>query len=99
MSIEYYVFETELVANNALSYINGIAEYPWTGINAKTGVIAENKAETLTWDTPALRLDGKWVFQRLPESIREQYPQSMHDLFNTNYPNTIETKQLDWFEE
>ncbi len=95
---EHYVFDTEAEAIAAEAQITSIGELPRTGFNASTGEEADDsKAKTTRWAVPWSRItDGKWVFQRLPLEIRNQYPQEAHDAFNAAFPHVIEEYQDTW---
>jgi hypothetical protein len=95
---EHYVFDTEAGALAAEAQITSIGGLPRTGFNAKTGEVAsDDKAKTTCWAIPWMRItDNKWVFLRLPENIRNQYPQETHDAFNVAFPYTLEEYQTNW---
>jgi hypothetical protein len=95
--IEYYVFNDEQTAIAAESMICQLGQTPITGINAATGLPEPTKQKTERWAIPQQRLDGKWVFQRVPESMRANIPEEQQQAFNTNYPHIIETYNPEWF--
>lgn len=95
---EYYVFDTEQEALAAESAICQIGGTPITGNNAKTGKAEPTKAKTVRWAIPQQRLDGKWVFQRVPQSILDTIPTEQQNQFDSAFDYTIETFSADWFE-
>lgn len=97
MSNIYYVFEDEQTATDAETAICQIAGAPLVGRNAKTGLPAPDKCKTERWAVPQERLDGKWVFPKVPDALLAQYSQEVIDGFNTSYPNTLEEYDSSWF--
>jgi len=95
--MEYYVFNTEQEAIEAEAYISAVGNYPRTGNNAKTGTPEPDKQKAERWAIPKQRQDGKWIFQRIPEAIRAQYPQAVKDAFNATYPHVVEELTAEWF--
>lgn len=95
--MEYYVFSSEQTALDAESYITQVAGYPVAGVRASDGQPRPDAQKTERYAIPIERLDGKWVFPRIPQSIRDQYPQSVKDNFNNSYPHTIEVYNPNWF--
>ena len=95
--MEYYVFNTEQEAIEAEAYISAVGNYPRTGQNAKTGTPEPGKQKAERWAIPKQRQDGKWIFQRIPEAIRNQYPESVRNNFINNYPHAVEEYSEDWF--
>lgn len=82
---EYYVFEDETTALAAESYICSVAKWP--------------NPNTLYWDVPWQRVDGKWVFQRIHKYLRDNVPQENKDYFNSNFPHTVENFEKSWVSE
>ena len=97
MSNIYYVFEDEATALAAEATICQIAGAPLVGRNAKTGLPAPDKCKTERWAMPEQRLDGKWIFPKVPDALLAQYPQEVIDGFNSNFPYVFEEYQEDWF--
>lgn len=95
--MEYYVFDTEATATAAELYIRQVGQMPITGINAHTGQLMPNAAKTVRWAIPEQRLDGKWVFARVPANVRANIPLAVQQAFDANYPNTIEVFSPSWF--
>jgi len=93
----YYVFENEQTALAAEATICIIAGAPLIGYNALTGEPEPAKQKTERWAIPKQRLDGKWVFEKVPSEKLEEYSQEIIDSFNSNYPNTLEEYSSDWF--
>jgi hypothetical protein len=100
--MEYYVWDTEPEAQAALDFINTTTWFPITGVSADSGEPAVGKAKTTKWaDSVLQRQDGKWCFQRVPESrldaigVPANDRQSFLDAFNP----TIETYVSTWFPE
>jgi hypothetical protein len=63
------VADTLLEAANALNFINADSRFPITGINAKTGELAPDKAKTERWssvDDIYHLTDGRFGFQKIP---------------------------------
>ena len=95
--MEFYVFDDEQTAIDAEANIKTIGQLPRTGVNSLTGEEAPDKQKTTRWAVPWSRItDGKWVFQRLPLEIRNQYPQEAHDAFNVAFPHVIEEYEDAW---
>lgn len=93
----YYVFEDEQTALTAEGAICQMAGAPLVGYNAKTGLPEPDKAKTERWAIPQQRLDGKWVFPKIPTEILEQYPDEVIDNFNTTFPYIFEEYDSNWF--
>lgn len=97
---EYYVWDTEAEAQAALDYINGTGWFPITGRNAKTGELAPDKQKTTKWADQVLeRVDGRWVFPRIPASIMDAVgvPEADRQAFLDTFTPVIEEYQDDWF--
>jgi len=94
---DFYVYDNEQVAKDAELYIRQLGSLPITGVNAKTGEIEPNKQQTTRWANIRKRLDGKFVFPRVPQANIDATPQSAKDYFDTNYPHTIEVYDSSWF--
>ena len=95
--MEYYVFDTEATAIAAEAMICQLGQTPVTGINAATGLPEPTKQKTERWAIPRQRLDGKWVFQRVPEAMRANIPQPQQSAFDAAYPHTVETESPEWW--
>ena len=91
----YYVFNTEQEAINAELQIRQLGNLPLLGINAATGQ-PEQEGLTTAWAVPQERLDGKWVFPRVPENLCNQHPDAIKQ-FIANNIFTIENYSPDWF--
>ena len=96
--IEYYVFDTEATAIAAEAMICQLGQTPIVGVNAATGLPEPNNQKTERWAIPRERLDGKWCFERVPQSVRDGIPQAQQDAFDAAFPNTIEVYSPTWFE-
>ncbi len=92
---EYYVFDTEQEAIDAELQLRQLGNMPWTGVNALT-LSPVPEVQTIAWAIPQERLDGKWVFPRVPEELRQQY-QNAITAFISNHTFTIEEYQDTWF--
>lgn len=95
--MEYYVFDSEQVALAAEEAISVLGGAPITGNRSSDGSPQPDKQKTERWAIPRERLDGKWVFPRVPEIVRNTYSESTLDSFNTNFPHVIEIHNSDWF--
>lgn len=93
---QYYVFETQQEALKAEMYISTIGNFPIINVDDK-GVPQPNKQKTERWATPIQRLDGKWLFERVPIEIAHNYPQEVLENFSTKHNYTIETYSDEWF--
>jgi hypothetical protein len=91
----HYVFGTEQEAINAELQIRQLGNFPLQGINAATGQ-PEPKGLTTAWAMPQERLDGKWVFPRVPKNLCNQYPGAIEQ-FIANHTFTVEDYSPDWF--
>ena len=96
--IEYYVFDKEQTAIAAEKWISNAGGLPRIGKNAKTKKDAPNKCKTERWAIPQQRLDGKWVFERVPLVEREKFPKSAKNEFDVKHPHVIEVYSDTWFE-
>jgi len=92
---EYYVFNTEQEAINAELQIRQLGHFPLVGTNAATGEPSQD-GSTTAWAIPQERLDGKWVFPRVPESLRNQHAEAISQFIADNV-FTIEEYSQDWF--
>ena len=92
---EYYVFNTEQEAINAELQIRQLGNFPLVGVNAATGEPSQ-EGLTTAWAVPQERLDGKWVFPRVPENLRNEHAGSVQ-AFNDANTFTIENYSADWF--
>lgn len=97
MMKEFYVYDTEATAQAAVQWINAAGGLPRIGKNAKNGQPAPDKCKTEVWAIPRQRLDGKWVFERVPKKDRDQVPPSKQQEFNTTFPHVIETESPAWW--
>lgn len=91
----HYVFSTEQEAINAELQIRQLGNFPLVGTNAATGQL-EQEGLTTAWAVPQERLDGKWVFPRVPENLRNQHPEAIKQ-FIANHTFTVEDYSPDWF--
>lgn len=97
---QYYVWSSATVASNALYAVNNSGWFPVVGVNAKTHQPATDKQKTVKW-TEAIqqRLDGKWVFPRIPNTKLDFLGVSDAERrawWNTFLPS-IEVMQNGWF--
>ena len=97
MSNLYYVFEDEQTAINAEATISQIAGAPRVGYNALTGLPEPDKCKTERWAIPQQRLDGKWVFPKVPTELLEQYSDDTINQFNQAFPYVFEEYDASWF--
>lgn len=95
--IEYYVFEDKQTAIAAEAMICQIGQTPIVGINAKTGLPEPTKQKTERWAIPQQRMDGKWVFKRVPQKMRDNIPLEQQDAWDKAFPHTIETATTEWW--
>lgn len=93
--MEYYVFNSEQEAINAELQIRELGNFPLSGVNAMTGEVAQ-EGLTTAWAIPQERLDGKWVFPRVPENLRNQHPNVIKQFIASN-TFTVEEYSPDWF--
>lgn len=92
----YYVFESESVCLDSITYIGNIIGYPLTSVNYE-GVPNSNKQKTIVWDEPFARAtDGKWVYKALSNDLIQEYPTEFGNYFDTTYPHQTEPLQSDW---
>ena len=70
---------------------------PLIGTNAATGLPAPDKCKSERWAIPQQRLDGKWVFPKVPAEMIDQFTDSQIDAFNNAFPYVFEEYSLDWF--
>ena len=97
---QYYVWASEATATNALNAINDSGWFPITGRNAATGELAPDKAKTTMWTDAVLeRLDGKFVFLRIPEATLDalNVPELERQTWWDGYLPAVEEYQDDWF--
>lgn len=92
---DYYVFNTKQEAINAELQIRELGNFPLPGVNAMTGEVAQ-EGLTTAWAIPQQRLDGKWVFPRIPDELRQQHADKIN-LFVLNNIFTIEPYSSEWF--
>jgi len=93
-----YIFDDENTALSAERYICEIGRVPLSGVNAKTGELnTDYERFTVKWATPKELINGKWAFTLVPQIIRDNYPLSATNYFNTTFPNTIEEIPLSGF--
>ena len=93
----FYVFDTEQTAVDAELYIRQVGKMPIVGINAATGEPQPTKAKTERWAMPRQRMDGKWVFEKIPDSILASVPNEVKQYYNNTFPHTIETASPEWW--
>lgn len=60
--MKYRVFQNEQAATAAEAALSALEGYPKIGVNARTGLPAATKQQTLRWAVPAQIADGRWVF-------------------------------------
>ena len=99
---QYYVFADGATGTNALNGINNSGWFPIEGHNAKTGAPAPDKAATVRWtDTVQERLDGKWVFPRIPTALMDamNVPEAEREAWWNTYLPDVEMYQTNWFPE
>ena len=100
MSHLYYVFNDQQTAIDAENYITNIGGAPILSVKAVTKEIDENATPTVRWAIPWQRVtDGKWVFKYVGDETIAQYPESVTNYFETNFPNTREEFSEDWLPE
>lgn len=93
----FYVFDSEQLATDAELYIRQVGKMPIVGINAATGEPQPTKAKTERWAMPRQRMDGKWVFEKVPDSILATVPDEVKEYYNTTFSHKIETATDDWW--
>ena len=91
----HYVFNTKQEAIDAELQIRQLGNFPLQGINAATGQ-PQQEGLTTAWAVPQERLDGKWVFPRVPENLRNQHPEAVKQFIASN-TFTVEEYSPDWF--
>lgn len=99
---EYYIFETEKLANDAEKYICDKAGLPWASY--RNGKPDETAAKTERWAVPFQRLDSKWCFPVVPLTMLQQRfsdkeIQEIAKDFADKFPHTREIQTQDWFAE
>jgi hypothetical protein len=97
MSPEYYVFDNEATAIAAEAMICQIGQTPIIGINVATGLPEPDKQKTERWAIPQQRVDGKWVFARVPLETRQNIPEAQQEAFNNAFPHLLEEYKDNWF--
>ena len=95
--MEYMIFNTQSLAQDACDEIAQIGQLPIVGLRASDGQPQPDKQKTTAWDIPRQRLDGKWVVARLPLTFRQQYAENEAE-FDASYPHVIEEYSSDWFQ-
>lgn len=101
-NLQYYVFATESIASNALAEIDSKAGvYPFKGKNQKTKKIESGKASTVSWGKVTQRLDGKFIFRRIPPAklIKHGTTPEEKMAWLLKYNPSIELYRDDWFAE
>ena len=97
---EYYVWDTEVAAQAALDFINGSGWFPLVGRNAGSGALEPDKQATTSWaDAVRERVDGKWIFHRIPTEVLDHVgvlPEHRQAFLDAFVP-TVEEYQDDWF--
>jgi len=96
--MEYMIFNTLEIAENAELAIEQIGQLPIIGKRASDGEPQPTKQKTEKWDTPRQRKDGKWILARLPIACRTANAEQKAE-FDSNYPHVIEEYNPDWFDE
>lgn len=100
MMKEHYIFDTEAEAEAALTDINTDERFPIIGRNAATGQLEPNKQLTTCWEKKSKqRLDGKWVFNRLPMSEIVKIKPEKVMKFKENHKYVLEEYNKNWFPE
>ena len=93
---EFYVFTTEQEAIDAVAFIDQAGNLPRRGVNARTKQPADpTKQQTTTYAVPMERLDGKWVFPRVPEEDRGNG--QLVAAFNAQFSYALEEYDSGWF--
>ncbi len=95
--MEYYIFNDEQTALEAEAFIAEKGFMPITSTNAQTGELTPNKQKTEKWATLQQRLDGKWVFPRLPAEVLENVALEDKTYFFNAFSPVIEDYEADWF--
>jgi len=93
MNKEYYVWDTQIMAQSALDFINNSGWFPIVGRNAKTGELQPDKQMTTLWQLSAEeRLDTKWTVERIPNSRLDDagVPEEERIYFMTKFAPVIE---------
>ena len=96
--MEYMIFDTKTIAENAELAIETIGQFPIIGNRASDGEPQPTKQKTEKWDTPRQRKDGKWILTRLSLAFRTTYAEQEAE-FDSDYPHVIEEYSNDWFDE
>jgi hypothetical protein len=91
----YYVYDTLELAQAALTFINTTAGVPLPSVNMATGALSYD-SPTTTWAVIRQRLDGKYVFPKVPDVITQHFPSSTISTFNS-VPYTLEEYSSGWF--
>lgn len=97
--MEYLVFDTEATAIAAEAMICQLGGTPIVGVNAATGLPDPAAQQTERWAIPRQRLDGKWVFPRVPAHRRTHITPVQEAAFDAAFANTIENFSPEWFEQ
>lgn len=92
----YYVFDSQAEAEEAQSQISIIGGAPLPGTNCHGGVSV--KGHTIKWANIRQRLDGKWVFKKVPPSILSDITEEKINQFNESFTYSLEEYSYDWFE-
>ncbi len=102
MNKEYYIWDTQVMAQSALDFINSVGWFPIVGKNTKTGELQPDKQLTITWQISAQeRLDGKWIALKIPNSSLDYVgvPEEERIYFMTKFAPVIEVCEdyCSWF--
>ena len=89
---EYYVFNTQSIAQSACDYIDQKAGLPWIEYSE-----SGKEIRTEHWDTPKQRVDGKWIVSRLSSIYSHLYTQDDVNYFNATFPYSLEVYTETWF--
>lgn len=96
---QYYVFTDSTTASNALHYINTDS-----GIFPIYSTKDTNRVAVAKWaETPQERVDGKWVFPRIPPArlaaigFTNAVDLAKITYFVTNFNPTVEMYDTNWF--
>ena len=97
---QYYVFSDGATATNALNALNTSGWFPLDGKKADTGAVTPGKGQTTKWaDAVLTRLDGKFVFPRIPASILAhlKIPVAERSAWWDAFLPDVETVTNSWF--
>lgn len=98
--MEYYVFDTEQEAQDALDFINTSGWFPLTGNDPSNGASKPDGPKTETWCENIIeRLDNKWCFPRIPSDLMDtiKVPAEQRQFFLDTFTPAIEQFDPSWF--